>query len=227
MQGRAGIRGETMALQIIGAGLGRTGTLTLKTALEQLGFAPCHHMVEVFAHPEQRHFWLRAAKGEQVDWDEMFGGYRASVDWPSAHFYAELAERYPNAKVILTRRDPERWFESMSATILKAMGAHEGAAPDDHPMRFADIIIAEKTFGRDFSAANVIAAFERHNAGVQRAIPPERLLVFEAAQGWEPLCRFLGVAAPDAPFPRTNSPEEFWQHTVSPEMIAPTIPAAD
>ena len=87
-------------------------------------------------------------------------------------------------------------------------------------MRFADIIIAEKTFGRDFSAANVIAAFERHNAEVQRAIPPERLLVFEAAQGWEPLCRFLGVAAPDAPFPRTNSREEFWQHTVSPEMIA-------
>ncbi|MGN6820173.1 MAG: sulfotransferase family protein [Sphingomonas sp.] len=215
-----------MALQVIGAGLGRTGTLTLKTALEMLGFAPCHHMVEVFAHPEQRHFWLRAARGEAVEWEEMFGGYNASVDWPSAHFYAALADRYPEAKVILTRRDPQRWFESISETILKAMSMHEGPAPDDHFMRFGDIIIAENTFGRDFGAANVIAAFERHNAEVQRIIPPERLLVFEAAQGWDPLCRFLGVGVPDTPFPRTNSREEFWQHTLPPELTAPVIPAA-
>jgi hypothetical protein len=215
-----------MALQVIGAGLGRTGTLTLKTALEMLGFAPCHHMVEVFAHPEQRHFWLRAAKGEAVDWEEMFGGYDASVDWPSAHFYAELAGRYPDAKVILTRRDPQRWLESISATILKAMSMREGPAPDDHFMRFADIIIAEKTFGRDFSATNVIAAFERHNEEVQRIIPPERLLVFEATHGWGPLCRFLRREVPDAPFPRTNSREEFWQHTLPPELTAPVIPVA-
>jgi hypothetical protein len=183
-------------------------------------------MVEVFAHPEQRHFWLRAARGEPVDWEEMFAGYRASVDWPSAHFYAELAAHYPAAKVILTRRDPQRWFESISATILKAMSAREGGTPDDHPMRFADIIIAQKTFGRDFGAANAIAAFERHNAEVQRVIPPERLLVFEAVQGWEPLCRFLGAGIPDAPFPRTNSREEFWQHTLPAEVMAPVIPAA-
>ena len=214
-----------MALQIVGAGLGRTGTMTLKTALEMLGFAPCHHMVEVFAHMEQAQFWLRAAKGEPVDWEELFADYNASVDWPSAHFYAELADRYPDAKIILTRRDPQRWFESISETILKAMSMREGAAPDDHPMRFADIIIAEETFGRDFSAANAIAAFERHNEEVQRVIPPERLLVFEAAQGWGPLCRFLGKDWPDAPFPRTNSREEFWQHTVPADMIAPVIPA--
>lgn len=216
-----------MALQIIGAGLGRTGTLTLKTALEQLGFAPCHHMVEVFANPAQVPFWLRAAKREAVDWEEVFRDYRASVDWPSAHFYAALAARYPDAKVILTRRDPHRWFESMSDTILKAMRARgDGPAPDDHPMRFADIIIAERTFGRDFSEANVIAAFERHNAEVQRIIPSDRLLVFEAAQGWDPLCDLLGVAAPDVPFPRTKSREEFWQHTLPPELATPVVPAA-
>lgn len=217
-----------MALQIIGAGLGRTGTMTLKTALEQLGFAPCHHMVEVFADfGGQTPFWLRAAKGEAVDWETMFGKYRASVDWPSAHFYADLADRYPEAKVILTKRDPQRWFESISETILKAMSARgDGPAPEDHPMRFADIIIAEKTLGRDFSRANAIAAFERHNAEVQRLIPAERLLVFEAAQGWDPLCNFLGVAAPDTPFPRTNSREEFWQHTMPPEAAMPVMPAA-
>lgn len=212
-----------MTLQVIGAGLGRTGTMTLKTALEMLGFGPCHHMVEVFANMQQQApFWLRAAKGEAVDWEELFGPYNASVDWPSAHFYAELAERYPHAKVILTKRDPQRWYESMSETILKAMTASgQGPAPDDHPMKFADIIIAEKTFGRDFSVDSVIAAFERHNAAVQRVIPAERLLMFEAVQGWAPLCDFLGVAVPDTPFPRTNSREEFWQHTMPANVPMP------
>jgi hypothetical protein len=201
--------------------------MTLKSALEMLGFAPCHHMVEVFAHMEQAPFWLRAAKGEAVDWEELFASYDASVDWPSAYFYAELAERYPDAKVILTKRDPQRWYESISETILKAMAASGTApAPDDHPMRFGDIIIAEKTFGRDFSATNAIAAFERHNAAVQRTIPAERLLVFEVAQGWAPLCEFFGVAAPDTPFPRTNSREEFWQHTLPAEIAQPAMPAA-
>ena len=217
-----------MTLQVIGAGLGRTGTMTLKTALEMLGFGPCHHMVEVFANMQQQApFWLRAAKGEAVDWEELFAPYNASVDWPSAHFYAELAERYPDAKVILTRRDPQRWYESMSETILKAMSANgPGPAPDDHPMKFADIIIAEKTFGRDFGAASVIAAFERHNAEVQRVIPADRLLVFEAAQGWTPLCDFLGVAVPATDFPRTNSREEFWQHTMPGELVEAVMPAA-
>jgi hypothetical protein len=205
-----------MALQVIGAGLGRTGTLTLKTALERLGFGPCHHMIEVFANPKQVPFWNRAAEGEAVDWDELYGSYRATVDWPGCHFYAQLAERYPQAKVILSLRDPERWYESMNETILKTMGmmglGEPGEIPDDHPMRFGGIIIPQKTFNYDFSKANVMAAFERHNAEVRRTIPADRLLVFEAAQGWEPLCQFLGVPVPEEPFPRTNSREEFWEH---------------
>jgi hypothetical protein len=203
-----------MALQVIGAGLGRTGTLTLKTALEKLGFGPCHHMLEVFANPQQVPFWNRAANGEDVDWEEVFGDYGASVDWPSAHFYAELADRYPDAKVILSLRDPGRWYESMAETILKSMSMMglEQPFPDDHPFWFGGTIIPQKTFGFDFSEGNVLAAFERHNAEVRRRIPAERLLVFEAAQGWEPLCAFLGVPAPDEPFPRVNSREEFWDH---------------
>jgi hypothetical protein len=203
-----------MALEVIGAGLGRTGTMTLKTALEMLGFGPCHHMLEVFQNAEEQvPLWNRVADGEP-DWDQVFARYRASVDWPSAHFYAELADRYPQAKVILSLRDPKRWYESISQTILESMiqmGLGE-SVPEDHSFYFGGIIIPQNTFGFDFSEANVIAAFERHNAEVQRRIPPERLLVFEAAQGWEPLCAFLGVPVPDAPFPRTNSREEFWEH---------------
>ena len=209
-----------MALQVIGAGLGRTGTMTLKTALEQLGFGPCHHMIEVFAHPEQAAFWRRAAGGEAVDWDEGFKGYNSSVDWPSAHFYKQTAAHWPEAKVILSRRDPKRWYESMTETILKAMrerafGGGEGgggSGSKEHPMRFAEMIVKDQTFHGDFSEANVIAAFERHNAEVIATIPPERLLVFEAAQGWGPLCAFLGVPVPETDFPRTNSREEFWTH---------------
>lgn len=204
-----------MGLKVIGAGLGRTGTLTLKTALEMLGFGPCHHMIEVLGNPAQVPFWNRAADGEAVDWDEVYGSYAATVDWPGCHFYGVLAQRYPEAKVILSRRDPERWYESISETILTsmtAMGLNADPIPADHPMRFGGLIIPKKTFGYDFSKENVIAAFERHNAEVIATIPPERLLVFEAAHGWEPLCSFLGVPVPDQAFPRTNSREEFWEH---------------
>jgi hypothetical protein len=205
-----------MTLKVIGAGLGRTGTLTLKTALEQLGFGPCHHMVEVFAHMEQADFWRRAAEGEPVDWEEIYSAYLATVDWPGCHFWRQLADRYPDAKVLLTLRDPERWWESMNETILQAM-KNLPAVPGNGQraaMRFAELIINEQTFAGDFSRENVIAAFERHNAAVRAAFSPERLLVYEVSQGWAPLCDFLDVPVPDAPFPRTNSREEFWTHTM-------------
>jgi hypothetical protein len=204
-----------MALQVIGAGFGRTGTLTLKTALEMLGFGPCHHMVEVIANPGQIPLWNRAADGEAVDWEEVYGNYRATVDWPGCHFYAQLADFYPSAKVILSHRDPERWYESMTETIL-ALAIQNGqdsaaATPDETMSKFAGIIY-DRTFNLDFSKANVIAAFERHNAEVKRRIPAERLLVYEVAQGWEPLCAHLGVAVPEQPFPRVNDRKEFQTH---------------
>jgi hypothetical protein len=212
-----------MALQVIGAGLGRTGTLTLKTALETLGFGPCHHMTEVLADMmRQGPFWNRAADGLVKDWEEGLGAFRSTVDWPSAALYAELAEFYPEAKVILSLRDPERWYESMSETILKSMGdmGMTGELTADHPMRFGKTLIFERTFGGDFSKDNVIAAFERHNAEVRRTIAPERLLVFEAKDGWEPLCAHLGVAVPDEPFPRVNDREEFQAHAQKAQELA-------
>jgi Sulfotransferase domain len=199
-----------MALQVIGAGLGRNGTLTLKNALETLGFAPCHHMVEVFAQPEQGAFWLRAAKGEKVDWEEVFANYKASVDWPSCHFYKELSERYPDAKVILSERDPKKWYASITNTILKSMTQMIEKDPERAKwFEFARLIVIEQTFHNDLSEDNMIAAYLRHNAKVKATIAPERLLVFDPAEGWGPLCRFLGVVAPATPFPHVNTTEEF------------------
>lgn len=204
-----------MPLQVIGAGLGRTGTLTLKTALEKLGFGPCHHMTEVIADMmRQGPFWNRAADGLVTDWEEGLGAFRSTVDWPSAAFYAELADFYPEARVILSTRDPERWYESMSETILKSMGdmGMTGEVAAEHPMRFGKTLIFDRMLDGDLSKDNAIAAFERHNAEVRRRIAPERLLVFEAKDGWEPLCAHLGVAVPDEPFPRVNDREEFQGH---------------
>lgn len=206
-----------MTLKVVGAGLGRTGTLTLKTALEELGLGPCHHMVEVFRNPQQIPFWRAAAGGEAVDWSAGLTGYASSVDWPSAHFYKQLAAHFPDAKVILSRRNPERWCDSIQETILKSMQERIAVAGDgpEPPMAFARMIVIDQTFGGDLTRANVIAAFERHNAEVIASVPPERLLVFDPADGWAPLCAFLGVPEPATPFPRTNSREDFWAHLIS------------
>ena len=201
-----------MTLQVIGAGFGRTGTMTLKTALEQLGFAPCHHMYEVILHPDQAPFWERAAKGQKMEWDHVFANYRASCDWPSCAFYKQLADYYPDAKVILTLRDPHAWYRSVSSTIMPAMKGPL-VTPDGKrvgpPGDFAPLLIGEKTFGNRFDEAHMIEVFDRHNEEVKRTIPKDRLLVFDAAQGWEPLCRFLDVPVPEMPFPHANTTEEF------------------
>ena len=203
-----------MALQIIGAGFGRTGTRSLKDALETLGLAPCHHMMEVFMHPEQADFWDRAALGQKVDWDEMFANYQSACDWPSCSFYRELMDHYPKAKVILSLRDSKSWYKSVSSTIMPAMKKRAVDADGKPtgpglPGIFGPLLIGEKTFGNDLSEANMIAVYERHNEEVKRIVPPERLLVFEAKDGWEPLCKFLGVPVPAAPYPSMNSTEEF------------------
>lgn len=203
-----------MTLSVIGAGLGRTGTLSMKRALEILGFGPCHHMEEVMAHPEQIPVWHAAGRGEAVDWEKLLAGYRSTVDWPSAQFWAELAAQFPKAKVVLTRRDPERWYESFSNTILKLLQA-PGPAPNPTVGAILDMcrdVIVRRAFdGRLDDPAAIKAAFERHNASVEAALPPDRLLVFEVAQGWAPLCKFLGVPVPATPFPRVNSTVEFWE----------------
>jgi len=195
-----------MPLSVIGAGFGRTGTMSLKLALEQLGIGPCYHMSEVFKNPAAPGYWEAAADGKPVDWEEVFAGYRSTVDWPSATFYKELADAYPDAKVILTVRDPEAWFTSTQATIF-ASRIFEDATSDWGRMVLK---VVGDLFDREMSnKAKLIDVYNRHNETVQRVIPAERLLVYDLSEGWDPLCSFLGVPVPDEPMPNTNSTEDF------------------
>ena len=194
-----------MALKLIGAGLGRTGTLSLKVALEQLGYGPCYHMAEVLMQIETAPgLWLRASEG-QPDWDRIFDGFAATVDYPACIFWKELAGYYPDAKVLLSVRDPQSWFESTQESIFGPMMDLLRQTP---AAAFLDRVVfsqfGERIHDRDF----MVDRFNRHTEAVIAGIPADRLLVYEAKQGWQPLCAFLGVPVPDAPFPRVNSREE-------------------
>jgi hypothetical protein len=204
-----------MPIQVIGAGLGRTGTLSLKAALEELGFAKCYHMTEALARKDDAQTWDAATRGEPVDWDRLFAGYRATVDVPSCVFYRELLEKYPEAKVILTVRDPERWYDSSRQTIYFARNAFPKWATLLNPrMRVFQRMIGrlwDKMFrGRFEDRAFAIDVFNRHNEQVRRDVPADRLLVYEVSQGWGPVCAFLGVPVPEGkPFPHLNDAAEF------------------
>ena len=205
-----------MALRVIGAGFGRTGTASLKVALEKLLGAPCYHMIEVFAHMEDARTWDAASRGAPVDWDRLFAGYQATVDWPGCSFYRELLRHYPEAKVILTVRDPERWYDSAKETIYFVRHAIPPWTRVILPRmrvfrRMLDRIAWDGMFrGRFEDRAFAIDAFNRHNDQVRRDVPAERLLVYQVSEGWEPLCAFLGVAVPEGkPFPHLNDAAEF------------------
>jgi hypothetical protein len=203
-----------MALSVIGAGFGRTGTMSIKIALEQLGLGPCHHMEEVFANPAQLPNWQAAAIGQQVDWDDVFAGYGSAVDWPSAHYWRELAEAYPDSRVLLSVRPAERWWDSFSGTIKKILEIRD-TIPEEYPRSVADMgykIIAEQTFANAMDdKTKVLSAFQKRIEDVKQAIPAERLLIFDVSEGWVPLCKFLNLPVPDGEFPRSNSKSEFWE----------------
>ncbi|TQN28464.1 hypothetical protein FHX37_3809 [Haloactinospora alba] len=194
-------------MMVLGAGFGRTGTLSLKSALERLGFGPCYHMVELLKRPEQAPLWLSAADG-QADWPRIFDGYQATVDWPGCAFWRELTRQYPQAKVILTVRDPERWWQSVNSTFFNN---DSGALPSrEGPMgELINKLMAGVLDGGPDDRERAITAFQRHNEEVQASVPAEQLLVFEVAQGWQPLCDFLGATPPDEPFPHVNDSSEF------------------
>lgn len=193
-----------MALSVIGAGFGRTGTESMKLALETLGRGPCHHMTEVLGNAEQIALWRAAAQGRLPDWEEAFRGYRSAVDWPSAYFWRELSEVYPEAKIVLTVRSAESWYDSMTSTIFKVLKA--STDPDSVGLK----LIGERVFANRFDdREHAIAIYNRNTAEVQAAVPPERLLTFHLGDGWAPLCRFLEEPVPDVPFPRSNLREGF------------------
>ena len=201
-----------MALEVIGAGFGRNATLSLKFALEQLGFDPCYHMMEVGKNEGHLEAWHAIGRGELPDWNTFFGPYRAAVDWPSCNWWAEQLAAFPEAKVILSTRPPEDWYRSVMNTIYRF--SCEGRASDD-PQRqrsaaMAFEVIWDGVFdGRMDDKAHVIDCYERHNAAVRAGVPAEQLLEYQPGDGWEPLCAFLGCPVPDTPYPKINSTEEF------------------
>ena len=203
-----------MGLKIIGSGFGRTGPMSLKRALERLAFGPCHHMEELLVHPEQVHHWQQIATGRRMNWEEVFAGYDSQVDRPGAHVWRELVAAYPQAKVIHTVRPEKDWWRSFSETIAALLTSDQQMPQPPHVlalMRVASEMISQAFGGFLTDKELAIAAYRRRTPEVRAAIPPERLLVFDVSEGWQPLCRFLDVAVPATPFPRLNSTEEWWR----------------
>lgn len=193
-----------MGLDVIGAGFGRTGTESMKRALEMIGYGPCYHMHEVLKHEDRVALWRKAAMGDLPDWDQAFAGFRATVDWPGAAFWRDLSAYYPDAKVILTVRSSESWFASMEKTILKVL------KQSTDPNSIGLSLIANGAFGGNIDDRDhIIDVYENNISEVQAAIEPDRLLTYELGSGWEPLCSFLDCPVPDDPYPFGNEEGAF------------------
>lgn len=200
-----------MTLRVVGAGMPRTGTLSLKKALERLLGGPCYHMEEVFEHLEHVPAWRAALRGDPPDWASLLRGYVAAVDWPASAFWRDLSAANPDALVVLSVRDDAKtWWASVEATILPGM-RREPSREMDRWHAMAGELCAARLDARPESldAATAIAAYERHNADVRTSVPPERLLEWRATDGWDPICNRLRAAVPDEPFPRVNTREEW------------------
>jgi hypothetical protein len=218
-------------MKVIGAGLPRTGTLSQKVALEMLGFGPCYHMVNVLTNLPLAKQWEQAIDSG-VDWDEVFGEHESTVDWPGSFFYRELAEAYPDAKIVLSTRDPEAWEKSMIDTIWGVIYGHSAMA---HISKARELVDPEwraymQLMARMWAAQGIFAGSElrpgqlaeaiaRYQEQVQRNIPEDRLLVWSVQEGWEPLCEFLEVDVPDAQFPRLNDSKMYKDRIVDASLM--------
>jgi hypothetical protein len=203
-----------MPIQVIGAGLGRTGTLSLNLALEQLLGGRCYRMIELFKHPEHLQVWEQALDGHTPDWETLFAGYRATGDWTAAAFFGELADAYPDAIVLLSVRDADDWWRSFRDTMLESLQSEvDPADPWERalaPARQLTIRLLADRFTPDWAdEAAAKAAFERHNAAVRAAIPPGRLVEWRPGDGWRPICVALGRPVPPDPFPHFNTTADF------------------
>ncbi len=200
-----------MELKVIGFGLGRTGTYSLKTALEELQFGPCHHMERVAQNmPVQLPLWNEALDNSP-NFEAIYKGMQSAVDWPTAAFYKELYTTYPNAKFILTHRSKESWAESFGSTIYQLLADREKAPPPVQEwLNMVVKTIKKSGFPMGLDYDGLAERYEVHNKAVKDLIPAEQLLVYQVKEGWEPLCKFLNVAVPTTEFPRTNNREEFW-----------------
>lgn len=214
-------------LKVIGLGFPRTGTMSLKLALELLQFGPCYHMIEVFQRPNDVAFWQSALQAQlagtatTLDWNTVFRDFQSTTDCPACFFWEPLRQLCPNAKYILTVRDPEEWYDSMRTTVFEAMMHPERAPSRQHlaVQQMARELILETMFsGRFLDRTFAIECLQSHNAAVIQNVPEHQLLVLDVADGWNPLCRFLDMDAPDGPFPYVNTRTEFQQRFSAPEQ---------
>ena len=196
-----------MSLKVVGAGLGRTGTHSLKLALERLLGEPCYHMLEVFGKPEHVPLWHQAALGTMPDWDKLFAGYGAAVDWPAAAFWQVQSEAFPDALILLSTRDTESWWKSCDNTIFQVFRTADDQMPPEWTAMIKELF--RRFAGDTLDEASAVAAYERHNAHVRATAPSDRLLEWHPGDGWEPICNALGVPIPDTPFPHANTTDDF------------------
>lgn len=201
-------------LEVIGAGFGRTGTHSLELALEKLGFDPCYSLLEVAKNRGHSEIWNNAIDGKQIDWNHLFNSYRSAVEWPVVTFIHEMVQNFPKAKFVLTRREPESWYESASKTIFEGLelSAHNPVAIKRERSSMNRRLILEHTFeGKYWNKEQTIAIYKRHIQHVVGTVPQERLLHFDVKDGWEPLCEFLQKPIPQEPFPWLNERNEFME----------------
>lgn len=212
-----------MTLKIIGTGLARTGTLSLKNALERLTGEPCYHMYELFLKPERLHFWEEAEECQHTDWDSVYSGYGSAVGLPTTRYYSQLLDKYPHAKFVLSERDPESWYESAVETIFSptppiikelrtVFESLDSATKSSRlrALRFASRGVREGLFrGLSMDRDGAISVYNEHNKNVKAKIPPDKLLVFRIEDGWQPLCDFLDVEVPQDTFPHINKRNSF------------------
>jgi hypothetical protein len=208
-------------MKLIGAGFGRTGTMSLKAALEQVGYGPCFHMIDLIKGEMSLPVWEAASKGEPVDFEQALEGWESTIDWPACTYWEQLVEIWPDALVLLSVRDPDDWYESCINSIHAAaeLGTRGelGGGPVDPPppdvMETINRIVWDGTFGGldrfQEDRESAIETFKRNNEAVKAKVPADQLLVYEITEGWGPLCEFLGVEVPDAPMPHLNDTETF------------------
>ena len=215
-------------MEIIGAGFGRTGTTSLKGALEQLGFKPCYHFLEIFTRPGHIKTWQAASDGGEIDWQNFLSGYKAGLDYPMVGFYKELLEAFPNAKVILTMREPEKWDDSTEETIFQGTVIPDWLLKLLPPFRGLKSMVNATTWDRLFHGkfedrAYAIRIFEEHIQEVQRVVPTDRLLIFQVKDEWKPLCAFWGVPEPKINFLYINERKMTKRMYTLARVIAPLV----
>lgn len=212
-------------MKVIGAGFGRTGTMSMQAALNQLGFR-CYHMKEITETPGHLAAWHALVAGRQeMDWQWLFSQYEATVDFPACSYYRELMQAFPEAKVVLTLREPDRWFDSF-LTLQQTTDQFRVFRFMPRARQFLDFVdlLLPKVFGDPRDRARSIEVFNRHNQQVQQEVPPERLLVFRVQDGWEPLCAFLGCEVPpNVPFPHLNEGRETLQSLARERLFGPLV----